>query len=119
VSFDQVRRALDSGADPDMLCMTCPWDRFCVTPPTMTRSEIDTQIEEAQQRDNAARRSAEAAGDKPGLPAQTLLAAVTLGGRDTAAPVCPVLAMRLRLPEGRAIVDLVKGHMQRRDGASS
>lgn len=102
-----------------MLCMTCPWDRFCVTPPTMTRSEIDTKIAEAQQRDDVQRRCAEAAGDKPGLSAQTLLTAVTFGGRDTAAPVCPVLAMRLRLPEGRTIVDLVKGHMQRRGGETS
>lgn len=106
MTFDQVQRALAQGADPDMLCMTCPWDRFCITPPTMTRAEIDAEIAEASRKD-------EARPSQPGsFPTATILTALVMGARDTMAPICPVLAMQLRLTEGRAVVDLIKSHMQ-------
>lgn len=107
-----VAKALESGADPDMLCMTCPWDRNCITPPTMTSAEIDAQIDAAKRDDDARRAAAVASGKDPGLPAGMLITAVTLSGRDTSATLCPVLALRLKLPEGRAVAELVKAHMQ-------
>jgi hypothetical protein len=78
----------------------------------MTRAEVDAKIKEAQHEDNDRRVAAQASGGDLGFPVTTLLTALSVGGRDTAASVCPVFAMRLRLPEGRHIVDLVKTHMQ-------
>lgn len=111
MTFDQVQRALAQGADPDMLCMTCPWDRFCITPPTMTRAEVESEIAEASRKDSE-KSGGNQAGQSGSFPTATLLTALVIGSRDTTAAICPVLAMRLRLAEGRAVVDLIKSHMQ-------
>lgn len=118
--YQSVSRALADGADPAMLCMTCPWDRNCITPPSMTRAEIDAQMKEAQRKDEARQAELRAQGKDPGMPTGMLLTALTIGARDTQASVCPVFAMRMKLPEGRQIGDLVKGHMQsaERDGGA-
>lgn len=108
MSYQQVSDALKNGADPAMLCMTCPWDRFCLTPPSMSAQEIDQHIADAKRMD------AEAAAKDPQkpLPIGTLVTTMVFAGRDTQAKLCPVLAMRLKLPEGRTVVDLVKQRMQ-------
>jgi|BioPla2DNA2_1021312.scaffolds.fasta_scaffold255090_2 hypothetical protein len=38
---DPIREALKTGADPHMICATCPWDRTCIRPPAMTAGESD------------------------------------------------------------------------------
>lgn len=111
MNYQKVADALKDGADPAMLCMTCPWDRFCITPPSMSREEIDRQIEEAGRKDDE--KGAQDGGKS--MPVATLMTALMFAGRDTQAQLCPVLAMRLKLPEGRTVVDLVKKQMQ--DGA--
>lgn len=107
-NYNQVSDALKSGADPKMLCLTCQWDRNCINPPSMTRAEIDRQVNEANLQDKAAA----AADPSKSMPVGTLIAALTLGGRDTSAQLCPVLALQLRLPEGKAVVETIKAHMQ-------
>lgn len=96
--YSTVQKALTSGSDPAMLCMTCPWDRNCLTPPSMTAGEIDKLVQEASQNDPH--------GSK------ALLTVLTFAGKDTAAQVCPVLAVRLRSAGGRKIAESVKGLMQ-------
>lgn len=103
MSYQQVSDALRNGADPAMLCMTCPWDRNCITPPAMTRAEVEERIAAAEQKDQAR-------GE--GLPVHTLMVAAMVGGADTKSSICPVLAMQLRTSEGRGIVDTLKAHMQ-------
>jgi hypothetical protein len=56
-----------------------------------------------------------AGGGKAVLPTKLLLTAALYGPRATSATICPVLAMRLRLPDGRGIVDDLKQHMQSRN----
>lgn len=112
MAFDQVARALKDGADPAMLCMTCPWDRNCIVPPAMTSEDVNRKIDEAAQRDEERLNAAKAKGEPVGIPVGMLLTTMTFAGRDKSAEICPVLAMRLRLPEGRATVDLIKSHMQ-------
>lgn len=113
MTYQQVTDALKTGADPAMLCMTCPWDRFCISPPSMTAAEVEARMEEAKREDEHKAATARAAGKDVGMPVAVLVTAMAVGGRDTAAQVCPVLAMRLRLPEGREIVDLIRSHMRR------
>ena len=110
--YSRVSDALKGGADPDMLCMTCPWDRFCIKPPSMTGDEIQKRLDDAKAKDEEARREKELAGEKVGLPATTLLTALTMGGRDRMAEVCPVFALRLKTPDGKHIVDGIKAAMQ-------
>lgn len=111
MSYEQVKKALADGADPDMLCMTCPWDRNCITPPDMTAGDIQAHIDKARRQDEQNK----LAGRGDGFPVGTLLTSVVMAGRDTSAQICPVLAMRLKLPEGREVVDLIKNHMQSRE----
>ena len=109
--YTAVQKALESGAEPAMLCATCPWDRTCVTPPSMTRAEIDAKIAEATAEDDKRLREAQALGKDPGMPIGTLMSAVIFGGRDTSASVCPVFALRLRSSGGRQIADEIKARM--------
>lgn len=105
--YDQVSKALASGADPAMLCMTCPWDRYCVQPPAMTRADIDAELAKAKREDMAQK-----GPDGPGIPMHTLLTAMTTSGRDNLGQMCPVFALRLRSPDGRTIADGLKATMQ-------
>lgn len=81
--YTRVSEALKSGADPAVLCTTCPWDRFCITPPTMTSEEVRAHLDEASAKDKAEAEAAEARGEKPRMPVGTLVAALAIGGRDT------------------------------------
>jgi hypothetical protein len=112
--YKPVQDALAAGTPPAMLCMTCPWDRNCVTPPTMTRADVDAQVAEAKAMDE--QQMAKPGADK--MPVGTLLTALMFGGRDTAAQVCPVFALRLKSSGGRKLADGIRGSMQDWDDAS-
>ena len=113
--YQNVQKALAKGADPAMLCTTCPWDRYCVTPPTMTKAEIDTKLAEATKDDSEKAAHAKALGKDPGMPVGSLMAALVFAGRDTSGQLCPVFALRLRSGSGRMAADLLKNAMQKWD----
>jgi len=113
--YTTVQKALEDGADPAMLCATCPWDRYCVNPPSMTRAEIDAKIAQAGAEDDRDYVQAVAAGKNPGMPTRSLLTAITFAGKDTAGALCPVFALRLRSSSGRGIADTLKDVMQKWD----
>lgn len=102
--YRRVEEALKTGAAPEHLCLTCPWDRYCITPPTMTHEDIDAKMKEAEAKDNEHDRTS---GGK-GLPMGMLLSAVVYAGKDLSAEICPVLALRLRSSDGRAVSDNLK-----------
>lgn len=110
--YRKVSEALQAGAEPEMLCMTCPWDRFCITPPTMTREDIEEQLEDAKRKDAEAVEAAKAAGKDPGMPVGILVHALAVGGKDTSCQVCPVFALRLRSNEGGTFVQAIRQQMQ-------
>lgn len=106
--YSRVADALAAGADPDMLCMTCPWDRMCVKPPAMSSDEVKQRIEEAQAEDLARQQAA----PERGMPVGMLMAAMVFSGRDQRGEMCPVFALRLRGSGGRGISDSLKSLMQ-------
>ena len=110
--YQAVQKALSGGADPSMLCATCPWDRNCFSPPTMTSADIEQCVTEAQREDEARAATARAEGRDAGMPAGTLVTALLFAGKDTSAQVCPVFALRLRSSGGRKIADMFKSLMQ-------
>lgn len=112
-NYKGVSDALAEGADPAMLCMTCPWDRLCITPPKMTRQEIEDAKGKSRRDDEIAMEKARIEGKAGGaFPVGTLLTGLLYAGKDTAADICPVLALRLRTDEGQQIVGLVRTHMK-------
>lgn len=104
--YKRVTEELAKGTAPELLCTTCPWDRLCVTPPAMSREEVDRKISEAEAKD----RARDPLGT--GLPAQMLMTAMAIGGRDQMGTLCPVFALRLRGPDGRTVADGVRGLMR-------
>lgn len=105
--YQAVTKALATGADPAMLCATCPWDRNCLNPPSMTAGEVEQQIQEAVAKDE------QAMAAKPGsVPVGSLMTALVYAGKDTALQACPVLGVRLRSADGRKIADSVRSMMQ-------
>ena len=112
--YKQVTDALASGVEPALICSTCPWDRFCITPPSMTREDVDRQLEESKRSDEDAIAKSKAEGKDAGLGGimGTLLTSMMVSGKDTQAQVCPVLVARMRGSEGRKIVDGVRSQMQ-------
>jgi len=113
--YEAVRKALAEGSPAVMLCATCPWDRTCLTPPTMTRAQIDAEMEKAKEKDDIHIAGVRRRGAEPSVQeaaGNVLMAAVMFGGRDTSASICPVLALRLRSSGGREIADGLKVTMQ-------
>jgi hypothetical protein len=110
--YQAVQKALSGGTDPAMLCATCPWDRHCFSPPTMTSADIDARIAEGAAMDEQKAAEARAMGRDAGMLTGTLLSALMFAGRDTSAQVCPVFALRLRSSGGRKIADAFKTLMQ-------
>lgn len=106
--YRKVAEALQSGVDPAMLCMTCPWDRFCITPPSMSTSDVEAAMKKAAAEDDKRESRGES---KSGLPVSMLLTALTTATKDLEALVCPVFAIRLR-SDGRDIVDELKNQMK-------
>jgi len=109
-NYKTVTDALAGGADSALLCQTCPWDRYCITPPSMTRSEVDAQVAEAKARDDEAAEKAKANGETS-MPMGSLLMTLMVGAADTQAQICPVFANRLRSSAGRTLVDSVRSQM--------
>ena len=116
--YSAVQQALEDGAQPSMLCATCPWDRTCVTPPAMTKAEIDAKVAEASRKDDERAAEARASGQQVPMPVGSLLTALTFGARDTMGQFCPVFSLRLRSSGGRGIADSVKSAMQGWDDES-
>jgi hypothetical protein len=81
-----------------MLCATCPWDRNCFSPPSMTSAEIDRHVAEAARKDEQQAQEARMMGRPEVMPAGTLM-----------------FALRLRSSGGRKIADTFKGLMQEWD----
>jgi len=117
-SYKAVQDALAEGADPAMLCTTCPWDRYCISPPSMTRAEVDKLIKQASEQDEQHSAQARREGKQAPMPVGSLLAAVTFAGRDTMGELCPVFALRLRSSKGRGLVDGLKETMKGWDDQS-
>jgi hypothetical protein len=116
--YQRVEEALAAGAAPAMLCATCPWDRYCVTPPTMSKDDVEKAMAEAGAQDEAQHAAAKAAGRAPGMPVSSLVTALAVAGRHQQARACPVFVLRLRSSRGRALVDGVKTSMQGWDDES-
>lgn len=116
--YQPVQKALSEGLNPAMLCQTCPWDRPCISPPSMTKADVDAQINKAMKEDEARMEEQKALGRDPGMPLGGLMMAVTLGGKDTSAQICPVFALRLRSSAGRGIADRLRESMQGWDDES-
>lgn len=116
--YTRVEQALVTGAAPAMLCATCPWDRYCVTPPSVTKDDVNRALADAKEKDAADVEKAKAAGKEPGMPVGMLVTALAMGGRHQQASVCPVYALRLRSSQGRQLVDAVKASMQSWDDES-
>ena len=110
--YRSVTDALASGADPSMLCMTCPWDRFCITPPSMTAEEVRRSLDDAKRKDEEAAEAAKAKGESAGRPVGMLISTIVVAGRDTQAQVCPVFALRLRSADGGTLVAGIRKSMQ-------
>ena len=106
--YSAVERELAAGTPAELLCATCPWDRLCITPPTLTKQDIDNQIKQAEAKD----REHDPDGKK--MPVGMMLAALSLGGKDKTGTLCPVFTLRLRGPDGRQVADGVRAMM--RDG---
>ena len=110
--YRPVSDALKEGADPAMLCMTCPWDRFCITPPAMTSDEVRAKIDQSVADDEAKRAQNIAQGKEAGMPMGSLLSTIMLAGKDTQSQVCPVFALRLRSQAGGEIVQQIRSLMK-------
>lgn len=108
--YKRVGEALQDGADPSMICATCPWDRHCISPPTMTSEEIAAETERMKREDDE-RAARDQADGKSGFPMGALLSAVMFAGKDTQAQVCPVFVSRMRSSGGREIADTLKSAM--------
>lgn len=109
-NYQSVKSELDRGTPPGLLCATCPWDRLCITPPTMTADQVKQKMDETLD---------EPAGNAPSHPdrsaarlASSLVGALMFAGKDTQAEVCPVFAMRLSGPDGRTIADGIRSRMR-------
>lgn len=100
--YRAVTEAMNAGTPPELICAACPWDRLCITPPYMTAAEVTRRIREAEQMD----------AEKGEMSVGTLMTAIVFAGRDTAAQLCPVFALKLRGPEGRAVADTLRESMR-------
>jgi hypothetical protein len=106
VTHQHAKKELEAGTPAELICATCPWDRLCVEPPSMSEQEVKRQIDEAAEADRA--RDPE----QKSMPVGALMTALTLGGRDSAGKLCPVFALRLRGPDGRQLADGIRTQMR-------
>jgi hypothetical protein len=101
-TYDDVKNAMAAGTPPELICATCPWDRLCVQPPTMTRAEIDRLVSDAEAKDKAR--------DPNAMPAGMLVTALTFAGKDTSGQLCPVFSLRLK--SDRGVADTIRSAMK-------
>jgi hypothetical protein len=95
-----------------MLCATCPWDRNCISPPTMTSEEVKAKVDEAIAKEDQRVKADKRAGRAVGMPVEALMTTIVYAGRDLSARVCPVYALRLRSSGGRQLADSTRAAMQ-------
>lgn len=107
-----VSEALERGAEPEMLCATCPWDRYCITPPSMTKEQIEAEKAKAAEKDAEDAREKRARGEKPDTGWGAVMTALIFSGKDSQATICPVLSVRLRCQSGEQIVKGLKEQMR-------
>ena len=69
-------------------CKDCQWDKVCLSPPSLTKEEVDKRIEESTERGESKGKDTNMLGG--------LMAVMMLGGRDTDCKVCPIFANKLR-----------------------
>ena len=79
-----------SKVEQQIECTTCPWNKNCIEPPTMTEDEVKAKMEEAGPKQGMDREE----GEKSMMSG--MLTAMFFGGKDTEAKVCPVFANALR-----------------------
>jgi len=104
INTEAIKKSLAEGADPSFICMTCPWDRLCLTPPTMTAGDIEDQI-------NKMTKKTEEKG-QDGLMT-SVMATLMFSGKDTTSTLCPVFVNRLHSSDGRKIADALRDMMQK------
>jgi len=106
-NVEAIKDALKAGTEPRMICMTCPWDRFCLTPPSMTSFDIENQINKMKEED-------EKASEKDGTNhfMGAMMGTILFTGKDTQATLCPIVVNRLQTSDGRKIVDSIRDMMQ-------
>lgn len=102
--YTAVKKAMEAGTPPELICQACPWDRLCITPPAMTGADVEETLRKAEQ-DDAKRDPA-----RQGMG--VILTALIVGGKDTQAQLCPVFSMKLRSPDGRALADALRSQMR-------
>lgn len=71
-------------------CSTCPWNKLCIQPPSMTRAEIDNKVNSSLGKMNSDKE------DKEGGAIGAMMTAVMLGGRDRECFACEVFVDKLR-----------------------
>jgi hypothetical protein len=104
INTEAIKKSLAEGVDPSFICMTCPWDRLCLTPPGMTSGDIDEQI-------NKMTKKTEEEGKDTFLT--QLMATIIFAGKDTSATLCPVFVNRLHSSDGRKVADAIRDMMQK------
>ena len=101
---DAVKNALKDGTDPRMICMTCPWDRLCLTPPQMSAADVEQNIEKAKfDKDGQ---------EKEDAMFSMIMSTMLFAGKDLQANLCPILTNRLHSSDGRKIADTIRTMMQ-------
>lgn len=108
--YVQVGEALASGADPALICATCPWDRNCLNPPAMSPGDVQKRMKETE--DKLSGPDMRDSHNANRALASALLSAVVFAGKDTALQACPVLCARLKSSGGRQLADMVRKAMQ-------
>lgn len=106
MTHQQAADQLSSGIPAELICATCPWDRLCVKPPTVSSAEIDRRMKEAEQQDD----TRDPMQSK--MPVATLLTVLTFAGKDKLGELCPVFAARLTGPDGRLVADGIRAQMR-------
>lgn len=101
-SYDDVKKAMQAGTPPELICAACPWDRLCVQPPTMTAAEVEEKIKDAEAKDRAR--------DPNATPAGMLMTVIAFAGKDSSGAMCPVFTMRLR--SDRTVADSLRSAMR-------
>jgi hypothetical protein len=101
-SYEPVKKAMAAGTPLELICASCPWDRLCVQPPTMTSAEVEQLIAAADAKDRAR--------DPNGLPAGLMMTTVMLAGKDGCGAMCPVFSARLR--SDRQVADGIRNAMR-------
>ena len=107
--YSQVTKALEAGVSPSDICSTCPWDRFCIVPPEMTKDDIHQRINGPE--DEIADGEADA-NKAVNQIMKTVFNTILFSGKDTQAQVCPVLVVRMKSSDGKRIADSMKDQMK-------